>query len=197
MTKTINTQEDLEQQKSYIFNIIVSANKLQAFLRVVFCEKGVKIDPNEVLSEINNQGIKYGIKENDIVAYCEKGEYFKELIIAEGVQVVHGKDAKLEYHFKTDSTIEFKEKADGTVDFKNINNILTIEKDGLLCTLTPAVEGKKGIDVYGNDVPFRTGKTLELPNGKNTYRSPDNLKLFAAVDGAINLSSKTIDINNI
>lgn len=194
--KTNNTQESSEQ-KDYIFNIIVSANKLQAFLRVIFCEKGVKIDSKEVIDEIKDQGIKYGIKEAEIDAYCKKGEYFKELIVAEGVQVVHGTDAEIEYHFKTDNTIEFKEKADGTVDFKNINNILSIEKDGLLCTLKPATEGKNGIDIFGNEISHRPGKTHELPNGKNTYRSPDNLKLYAAAAGAIYVNSRNIDINTV
>ncbi len=194
--KTNNTQGDSEE-RNYIFNIIVSANRLQAFLRVVFCEKGVKIDSKEVLNEIKEQGIKYGVKEAEIDVYCKRGEYFKELIVAEGVQVVHGTDAKIEYHFKTDNTVEFKEKADGTVDFKNINNILSIEKDGLLCTLTPATEGKNGIDIFGNEISCKQGKTLELPNGKNTYRSPDNLKLFAAADGAIYLNARNIDINTV
>lgn len=194
--KTNNTQENSEQ-KDYIFNIIVSANKLQAYLRVVFCEKGVKIDPQEVLNEIKNQGIKYGIKEEEIVDYCNKGEYFKELIVAEGVQVVHGTDAAIEYHFKTENIIEFKEKEDGTVDFKNINSILSIEKDGLLCTLKPATDGKNGIDIFGIEISHRPGKTLELPNGKNTYRSPDNLKLYASVSGAIYVNSRNIDINTV
>lgn len=195
--KTNNTQNETDQKKDYIFNILVSANRLQAFLRVIFYEKGAKIDPKDVLDEISNQGIKYGIKEDAIIAYCNKGEYYKELVVAEGVQVVNGKDARLEYHFKTDNTIEFKEKEDGTVDFKNINNILSVEKDGLLCTLIPETEGKDGIDIYGNQIPHKPGKSLELPNGKNTYRSPDNLKLFAATAGAIYVNSKNIDISTV
>ena len=53
-----NTHEEPEQ-KDYIFDIIVSANRMQAFLRVVFCEKDVKIDPKEVIDKIKEQGIVY------------------------------------------------------------------------------------------------------------------------------------------
>lgn len=191
-----NTQEEPEQ-KDYIFDIIVSANRMQAFLRVVFCEKDVKIDPKEVIDKIKEQGIVYGIIEGKINEYCKKGEYFKELIVAEGLQVVNGKDATLEYHFKTDNKIEFKEKEDGTIDFKNINNILSVEKDGLLCTLIPATEGKNGVDIFGNEIPFKPGKVIELPHGKNTYSSPDNLKLYAGASGAIYVNSRNIDINTV
>jgi uncharacterized protein (DUF342 family) len=194
--KTNSTQEDPEK-KDYIFNINISANRMQAFLRVVFCEKGAKIDPNDVLDEIKEQGIKYGVKEAKIVEYCNKGEYFKELIVADGVHVVHGKDASISYHFNTDNKIEFKEKEDGTIDFKDINNILSIEKDGLLCTLIPETEGKNGMDVFGNEIQFKPGKALELPHGKNTYKSPDNLKLYAAAAGAIYVNAKNIDINTV
>lgn len=195
-TKADNTQENSEEKK-YVFNIIVSANRLTAYLRVVFCEKGVKINPKDVFDNMKEQNIIYGIKESEINYYCEKGEYYKELVIAEGLPAVHGNNASLEYNFKIDDSVEFQEKEDGTIDFKNINNIRSIEKDGLLCTLIPASEGKKGIDVYGIEIPYNRGKDLELPNGKNTYRSSDNLQLFSSVDGAINFNGRNIDINTV
>lgn len=194
--KTENTQENSEEQK-YIFNLIVSANKLKVYLRVVFCEKCENIKAEEVFDKLKEMGISFGIKEHDIKVYCKSGEYFKELVAAEGIAPVHGTDARLEYNFKIDESVEFKEKEDGTVDFKNINNIKSVAKDGLLCTLIPAIEGQAGKDVYGNEIPYNKGKTLELPTGKNTYRSEDNLKLFAAADGAIYVNAKNIDVNTV
>lgn len=195
-TKTENTQESIDDPK-YLFDLIVSANKLKVYLRVKYCEKGTLIDPQDIFDRLNEMNIIFGIKENDIINYCKNGEYFKELIAAEGLAPVHGIDARLEYNFKIDDSVEFKEKEDGTIDFKNINNIKSVTKGGLLCTLIPAIDGNLGKDVYGSDIPYSSGKDVALPSGKNTYVSEDNLRLYASVDGAIYINAKNIDINNV
>lgn len=194
--KTENTQESMDDPK-YIFDLIVSANKLKVYLRVKYCEKDTLIDPQDIFDRLNEMNIIFGVKENDIRDYCNSNEYYKELVAVEGLAPIHGIDARLEYNFKIDDSVEFKEKEDGTVDFKNINNIKSITKDGLLCTLIPAVDGKLGKDVYGSDIPYNSGKDMSLPSGKNTYESEDKLKLFSSVDGAIYVNSKNIDVNSI
>ena len=189
-------KQNLNEPK-YIIDIVVSANKLKAYLRVRFSEKDSLIDPQVIFDRLKEMDIVYGIKENDILEYCKQKEYFKELVVAEGVPSTNGIDARIDYTFKLDDTVEFKEKEDGTVDFKNIDNIKSITKDSLLCTLIPAVDGKSGVDVYGGEIPFNVGKELKLPSGKNTYASEDGLCLYSKVDGAIHINGSNIDVDNI
>ena len=194
--KTESTQDDLDNHK-YIFDLIVSANKLKVYLRVKFCEKDALIDPQDIFDRLKSMNITFGIKQSDIIEYCRNNEYYKELVAAEGIAPVHGTDARLEYNFKIDNSVEFKEKEDGTIDFKNIDNIKSVNKNGLLCTLIPATEGQDGKDVYGLDIPFNKGRDVALPSGKNTYISEDKLRLYASVDGAIYVNAKNIDVNGV
>ena len=192
-----STDENQEEQKNYVFEVFSSANGLKAYLRVSFAEEDAVIDYNEVLAKLEEQKIVYGIKEDVIKEYCEKKEYYKDVIIAEGVAPTNGIDAYIDFKFKLDDALEFKEKEDGSVDFKNIDNIKSIAKDGVLCTMIPVVDGAKGINVFGQELDYQRGKEKQMPGGKNTHLSEDGMSLLASVDGAIHYNGKNIDIDNI
>ena len=54
-----------------------------------------------------------------------------------------------------------------------------------LAMLRPGIPGQPGVDVYGNEIPFKPPKPIMLPHGKNTYESPDGLNLFSEINGQI------------
>ena len=59
------------------------------------------ITVDEILSDLKNMGIVYGIKENVIAAIVKCKRYFEQFVIAEAQMPVEGKDARLVYNFNT------------------------------------------------------------------------------------------------
>ncbi|QSX07180.1 DUF342 domain-containing protein [Sedimentibacter sp. zth1] len=195
--KTVDNVQKKGDEQKYILDIVVSVNKLKAYLRVRLLDKSVEINHEEILQKLKELDIVYGINENDIKEFCEKKEYFKELIVAEGLIPINEKNAYLKYNFDIDNNIQFTEKKDGSIDFKNINAIKSVEKDGLLCTKIPIELGKNGFDIFGKEVPHNKARDVGLPTGKNTYVSEDGLKLYANVSGCIYKKANSVDVDNV
>lgn len=187
-----------DDEPKYLLDLVVSANKLKVYLRVRYCDNDALIDEHEILDRLKEMDIVYGLKHNTIKEYCKQKEYYKEVTVAEGKLPIHGIDASIEYNFKLDDNIEFKEKEDGSVDFKNIDNIKSITKNGVLCKKIEAMDGIDGMDVYGAPIPCNKPKDIQLPTGKNTFKSDDGLTLYSSVDGCIHKKGNNIiDIDSI
>ena len=116
---------------------------------------------------------------------------------AKGVLPVDGTDGWINYNFNTDKGLMPKERNDGTVDFRDLGLVKNISKGDVLCTITPPVPGKDGIDIYEHVVPFKPGRLPTLPSGTNTVISEDKLSLLAAVDGCIENLHSRINVNDV
>ncbi|MFA9422256.1 MAG: DUF342 domain-containing protein [Sedimentibacter sp.] len=195
------SDDNLEENTllKYKINHLVSANKLKAYVRIEFedRDKDTEVSVEDVLQYLENQSIVYGIREKEIEAYCKNKEYTKELIAACGIEPVHGKDAELLYDFDISKEIKFKEKEDGTIDFKNLNNVINVNSDDVLCHIIPAQKGLDGIDVYGKTVDYKKGRTVEFNMGDNTHISEDKLKLLASSDGSAEFSNGKVYVENV
>lgn len=186
-----------EEASKYNISHLVSANKLKVYVRIELIDKEAYIDFFDIINYLKEQSIVYGILENEIKDYCENKEYSKELIAAIGLEPVDGKDGELIYNFDISDEKKFKEKEDGSIDFQNFDNIANVKKDDVLCHVKPPQKGKDGIDVYGNTIPYKIGKSLNLSNGKNTYISEDGLQLRSSVDGCAKISYEKIFVEDV
>lgn len=186
-----------ENEILYTIEIVASASKLKAYLRIKTLDDKVKIPAQQVILKLREEGIVYGFNVSGIRKYLDEKDFFKELVIAEGKHPIDGKDAEIIFNFQTDDKIEFREREDGSVDFKNLDNIKSINHGGLLCTLVPETIGEDGKDIFGNVIPAKPGKAKELKLGRNTTLSEDGLKLHSKVDGCIVVSGDTVNVENI
>lgn len=195
----INNENDLEnnEEPKYIIDIIPSANKLKAYLRVRSMKEDSDIEPKEIFNYLKNLDIVYGIQKKAIIDYCNNKNYLRELVVAKGMDPQDEVDAKIVYNFDTDNTVKFKENDDGSIDFKSMENIREVHKDDVICYKVPIESGCCGIDIYGNDVSYNKGKDVSLPTGKNTYISEDDLSVLSSVDGCINMKGNSLDIENV
>jgi len=195
-------QEIIENQEEVVlikYNIhhLVSANNLKVYIRIELYDKEAEVCFEDVMQYLEEQRIIYGIRESEIKAYCKNNEYSKELIAACGKEQINGIDAKLIYDFDTSKESKFEEKKDGTIDFRNLNKVINVNKDDILCHIIPVQEGIDGIDVYGKAISYKKGKMISFNNGNNTYISEDGLKLLASTNGSVELVNNKVYVESI
>jgi hypothetical protein len=187
----------LEVQPKYKISHLVSANKLKVYLRIELLDREAEVKYEEILQYLNEQSIVYGIRNDDIMKFCAKKEYSKELIVACGKEPVNGKDAEVVYNFDISKEKKFEESSDGTIDFRNLNNIINVTKDTVLCYIVPPQKGEDGIDVYGENIRYKEGRNVSFNYGSNTYISNDGLKLLASTDGCVEIRNEKVFVESV
>ena len=160
-------------------------------------EGGSLLDKSDIISEMVKFGVKYGVVEATIEDFISKRNYEDTLILAEATKQVEGSDAVITYHFNTDLTQKPKVNEDGSVDFHHLDVISSVSAGDLLAELTPAVQGKPGIDVCGNLLRPVKVKQKILRVGKNIKLSEDGLKAFSEVNGHATVEGEQIFVSNM
>jgi uncharacterized protein (DUF342 family) len=148
---------------------------------------GFELTPEEILSEIQAQGVSYGILEDVVTRMTDEKIEYKEIIVARAKQPVHGKDAEIKMYFdpNAEKTI-YKSIAEDKFDFRNIvKNIQNVLKGDLICEKIPATPGEDGYTVTGKLLPAKKGVDRQILAGPNTELSPDGKFLRATVDGHV------------
>lgn len=80
-------------------------------------ETGQRMAMDEFLKDMAYKKIVYGINQELLRKHFRKGEYCKNLVVAEGKPPRHGTDAQIQYFFNTDPHAVPMLKEDGSVDF--------------------------------------------------------------------------------
>lgn len=189
-----NKEKDL---LDYEISHLVSANRNKVYLRIKLFDEEANISCEEIKEYLNKQGIVFGIDELEIKNYCIRKDFFKEVIVATGIESIEGRDAELIYNFDISKENKLIEESDGTIDFRNLNNIIMVKKDDLLCSIIPEKEGKTGMDVYGNVVNYKLLKKVRFNNGKNTYITEEGLELRASTNGCIKIIGKKVIVEDV
>jgi uncharacterized protein (DUF342 family) len=197
LNKDIIIEPTQEDKPKFNINHLVSANKLNVYIRIEILDKSAEVSYEDILSYLDEHNIVYGICEENIRNYCMKKEYSKELMAAKGKPAVNGIDAQLVYDFDISQDNQFVENPDGTIDFRNLNNINNVTKDTVLCHIIPPQEGIDGIDVYGQPVPYKRGNNVSFNYGSNTYISKDGLKLLSDTDGCVIFKNGKVFVDSV
>lgn len=186
-----------EEQPKYIINHLVAANRLKVYIRIELLDNQAEVNYEDIMNYLSEQGIVYGIKEEDIVSFCKNKEYSKELVAAHGKDPINGKDAEIIYDFDISEEKKFQEGENGVIDFRNLNNVINVEKDTILCRIIPAQKGEDGIDVYGGPVNYKPGRNVSFNHGTNTYISEDGLQLLASTDGCVEYKNEKVLVESV
>ncbi len=158
---------------------------------------GNLLDRDDIISEMVKCGVKYGVVEDTVAEFLNHRQYEEIFIIAEATRQVEGSDAVVTYYFNTDLTQKPKVNEDGSVDFHHLDVISSVSAGDLLAELTPAVQGKLGIDVCGGLLRPVKVKQRILRVGKNIKLSEDGLKAFSEVNGHATLEGEQIFVSNM
>jgi len=148
----------------------------------------------EIKRELNDNMIKYGIKEGKLEQIIEKEKSVENEIIAKGKEPVPGKDSELVWHIEQRDAEGPKIDESGKADFKYVKEFPEVEEGKELVSKLPATEGKPGKNVRGEKVEPPEPKEVELPQGKNTKVSEDGLNLTADKKGYVYIKNGKVNI---
>lgn len=157
---------------------------------------GKEITKSEILCNLVQAGVKYGVQEEVIDEYLRQRKYCKDLILAKGLPSVEGSNSEIEYKFKTGVSAKPKINEDGTVDFHQLDMISHVNKGDILAVLKPANLGEPGMDVCGNVIRPKKVIRLILRHGQNIHLSEDGLIMYSDVSGHVSLTDDRVFVSD-
>lgn len=184
----------LDELSKYI-SIQISDDKLTAYLQFKQENKQLKFTLEMLEELLKSNGVNYGIhydKCSEIAREPQRFLYDKS-IIATGDSPIQGKDGYINHLFSTaDRTTAPLHLVDGTVDHKQVKDLNNVKKGQLIAEKIEPEEGVPGRAVTGEEIPAKKGKVVNLRVGKNVVADEERLKLFAAIDGLVTLTSGSV-----
>ena len=180
------------------YKLYVSGDKMlvTAFFYAPF-DGSELVSKDELLKDISLRKITTGIKTDNINSFFEKREYCTDIVIAEGIVPVEGKDAEIEYLFNRTLHARPELREDGSVDYHNLNLINHCKKGDILAKLTQADNGKTGQNVMGESISPKPVKQLSLSKGKNIDLSEDKLSISAGTNGHVCFQNGKIVVSDV
>ncbi len=160
-------------------------------------ETGQRMSMDEFIKDMQFKKIVYGLNQELLKRHFRKGEYCKNLVVAEGKPPRHGKDAQIQYFFNTDPQAVPTLKEDGSVDFFNLNTINHCKKGDLLAQIIPEDPGECGYNVAGVQIKPRKVKRATLRFGKNVLQSEDRMSISSQVDGCVSLVDDQVFVSDL
>jgi hypothetical protein len=160
-------------------------------------EGGKRMTAEEIVQDIQYQGIEVGIDQEKIAGFVEAPMYCTDYIMARGEPPVHGKDAKIIYHFSTDVNLKPKRNEDGSVDYHELGTISHVEAGQVLASMEPAEPGESGRDVFGNEIKPPPVKPQKFSYANNITLSEDGTKIFSDVTGHVSLVNGKVFVSDV
>lgn len=144
---------------------------------------GKRMSIDDILDYLSQNGIKFGINEESIMAFLKKPDYCTNYVVAMAKSPVEGKSAVITYYFNTDLSKKPQTNEDGSVDFHKLDNISSIEKGAVLAKLEPAVQGQPGMNIFGKPIMPHKVVNKILRYGRNIHLSEDGCIMYSDVSG--------------
>ena len=180
------------------FVITLSSDRMQAWGRFYPpSSDGGKITREDIVGELKFKGIVKGIREDVIEEFLAERSYGINLLLAEGKEPRHGRDAYIEYKFNTDIKARPTLKDDGGVDFFQLNIINHVRKGDCLAVLHREDPGENGYDLMGGLIKPKTVKKELLKFGRNITISEDKCELYSEVDGHVTLVDGKVFVSDV
>jgi len=184
-------EEEISSEE--VAGIIIDISRDQMIATVRYdTSKGTKLPTEaDIKAALDEKGVVFGINEETIKNGVRSLTPF---VAAEGKQVQHGENARIERKFDLSQKNRPKIDEFNRADYKDMGLFVLVKKGDLLAVRIPQTEGTPGKNIFGLDVPARTGRPIPMPQGKNTEVRNEN-ELYATIDGQIVDSTRKIDID--
>jgi hypothetical protein len=148
----------------------------------------------EIHELINSAKVVFGVRTLTVNRLGELPTYDRDVVIAEGMSPVKGRDGSIIYHVKISKDIAPREREDGTVDYKDLGLVENVAKAQLLVEKIMPEDGIDGTTVLGKVITAQKGKEIPLPIGRNTYISENGMFLHAAIDGQCDHADRKLNV---
>jgi len=185
--------------EKYEILIRLSENETKCYLHIKTKPGADEPELSDLKRKLKENEVKYGIIKENLNKIIDKKQYDQDVLVAQGVQPVPGKDAEIEYLIDFEKTGKPEIDELGNVNFYEINIINSVKKGEKLAKKRPPIEGKEGITVKNEKIEPPSPSDTIIPSGKNTVISPDDKNiLIAAIDGCVKLrNNKIVDVEPV
>jgi uncharacterized protein (DUF342 family) len=179
--------------------VSVDSNRLAAYLTVLPPEgEGSPVTLESARELVKSNGVVYGLIEGSIAEALKENNWEQKILIAQGHEPVNGQPGVLEYKFPPPrERLTPKKDEQGNVDYRDLGLIYNVQKGQPLVVRTPPTQGQEGRDVYGNIIPAKPGKEIQLPKGKNTVPDNEGINLYSAIDGNVTIKSGKVTVDSV
>ncbi len=174
--------------------VTISEDKMNAYLVFKRVEGDPRFTARELEQYLASQGVKSGLQSDAIYLISQRPQdfYFAQNVVAVGTPPKPGKDGyiKLLYGEVEEENHAPVEREDGSVDYKQVTKLANVKAGQLIAERVPAEPGAPGIAVTGEEIAPKDGKEVHFKIGKNVVVNPENVAMYAAIDGLVTKTDK-------
>ncbi len=187
--------EKIEEVEAKV-EVEISKDGMQAYATLFPSSKGEIPTFDDVMKAAKDKGIKAGIDEKAILHAVKAMCVFKPFLFARGKPPTSSRDATFKLLFPS-SGVKLKTDEGEKVDYASMYEIVCCHAGDKLAEKIPAVRGKKGYDVFGNELSPEEPKDLELTSlaGENVEISEEHI--VAACDGQPFFDGEKVNVKEI
>ncbi|AFH64209.1 DUF342 domain-containing protein [Paenibacillus caseinilyticus] len=178
---------------SYYMDITVSDDKLTAYVQFSNADESFSVTNEQFAELLEANHIVYGVDEKQIAEIVKHPQSFflSKTVIAAGDAPKNGEDGSIRMLFDLDDRSKRPlELEDGTVDYKEVTAIHNVRRGQLIAERLPAVKSTEGRAVTGEPLFGKDGKEARFKIGKNVVTDPDQLAMYAAIDGMVSKTDR-------
>ena len=162
---------------------------------------GAEVTLGRVAAELKGMGVAADrIDEAMILACLEEGWESRAgstgVVMAMGKPPVPGGDARLELLVAERTAVGATDEQD-RVDYRNRGYNPVAEAGQDVARLHPATAGRPGLDVFGQELPARPGRPLQVKAGKNAEALEDGHLFRAQVAGVVVAGRGLVEISDL
>ena len=182
-----------------MINVDISQDEMKAHIVLTAPgSHGCDLSFESMVNFLKNNKVVVGIKEDVLKDLVDNPVYHQAVLAAEGIEAKDGKNAYMEYYFKTDqSKIQLRETNSGNINFKELNIIQNVVENQVLAKKIHAAEGITGRTVTGKFTHSKNGVDIELPLGKNVHAASDGDTVLANINGQVVLVNGKINVEPV
>lgn len=180
--------------------MIVSEDGLKAMVNLFpAINEGKPLHSDRILELLQEDNVTVNIQRDGIenaVKICNEGGISENVIVAEGVEPIHGKNSQVLLNF---DPIKNKPKIlkNGRVDYKNIDNIRVVNEGDLLLTKKPATAGVRGLSVRNQEIPPEPGVDTDISVGEGVRVEKEGTEFYALTDGCVSFARNTLEVSPV
>lgn len=150
----------------------------------------------EILACLEEEGVVQNVDESAVKSSFDRfatGEIVENVMIAEGVEPIPGRDAEIVVHFGK-SEKRPKMASGGKIDYKNVDNIIMVRKGDVLITKKPASLGVRGINIKREEVVPIPGKDYVILVSDGATVNETGTVYTAMIDGYVDYNGKKLGV---
>lgn len=175
----------LAERRDAKIKITLASNKSTARVQTEQAWGGKKLTQDTIMNEIRKAKIHKDTLDRQKIRVLLNSEESIDLIIANAIPPINGKDARLIPLVESQSLIAKDSDSDQAIDQRERFEFIIVEPGQALMKKIPATSGTHGLDVTGKEIKASPGKNIDFERplkGVDTSDEDENL-LVATLKG--------------